>query len=146
MSEEDRECEAHFAKNVIRNDEGRYVVCLSFRNSNPHIGDSRTIALKHLVSLERKLDRDATLKLEYTQVIDEYKKLGHMSLVENPGNDGFYLPHHAVIKQSSNTTKVRVVFDASAKSTNGVALNDFFDDRTDNSRKIVFTCNLIQNL
>ena len=37
---------------------------------------------------------------------------------------GFYLPHHAAIKEDSITTKTRVVFDGSAKNSSGMSLND----------------------
>lgn len=36
----------------------------------------------------------------------------------------FYLPHQPVIKETSLTTKLRVVFDASAKTSLGMSLND----------------------
>lgn len=36
----------------------------------------------------------------------------------------YYLPHHGVLKESSLTTKLRVVFDASCATTSGVSLND----------------------
>ena len=39
-------------------------------------------------------------------------------------NEGFYLPHNSIIKNLSSATKLRVVFDASAKSTSGVSLNE----------------------
>jgi len=65
--------------------------------------------------------------------MDEYLSLGHMQLV--PGEDDnsydntsnklvLFVPHQAVFKESSMTTKTRVVFDASAKSTTDVSVND----------------------
>jgi len=57
-------------------------------------------------------------------VLEEYLRLGHMSRVKEPENDGYYMSHHAVVKESSNTTKIRVVFDASAKINNDISLND----------------------
>lgn len=56
----------------------------------------------------------------------EYETLNHMSEVDPNKSSGvtYYLPHHAVIKQTSTTSKIRVVFDGSAKATNNVSLND----------------------
>ncbi|XP_025832766.1 uncharacterized protein LOC112905148 [Agrilus planipennis] len=50
-----------------------------------------------------------------------------MSLIEGEDNHSsikYFIPHHAVIKKDSLTTKLRVVFDASAKTTTGSSLND----------------------
>ena len=40
-----------------------------------------------------------------------------------PG-EGYYMPMHSVSKVTSSTTKLRVVFDASAKTTSGLSYND----------------------
>ncbi|XP_033229212.1 uncharacterized protein LOC117180807 [Belonocnema kinseyi] len=51
-----------------------------------------------------------------------------MSLLSNQeaSRPGYYLLHHTVIKEDSLTTKTRVVFDGSAKTSTGVSLNDTF--------------------
>lgn len=53
-----------------------------------------------------------------------YLKCGHMSISESPQNEGYYLPHHAVIREDKTTSKLRTVFDGSAKTSNGVPLNE----------------------
>jgi hypothetical protein len=56
----------------------------------------------------------------------EYEKLGHMEpVIQQEGNNPcYFLPHHPVFKDTSSTTKTRVVFDGSAKTSNGLSLND----------------------
>ncbi|XP_044314736.1 uncharacterized protein LOC123037552 [Drosophila rhopaloa] len=74
---------------------------------------------------EVRLSKNALLRKQYNSVIQEYLDLGHMHLVSpNDDSSNFYLPHHAVFKPDSTTTKVRVVFNASNKSSNGYSLND----------------------
>lgn len=125
LSPEELACEEHFQRNITRDSSGRYVVALPFQRSHQALGESRARALKRLDALERKFHRNTELRDQYSAVINEYLELGHMS----PARDtekatGFYLPHHAVIKEASMTTKIRVVFDGSAKSSTGVSLND----------------------
>ncbi|XP_076383878.1 uncharacterized protein LOC143262639 [Megalopta genalis] len=66
---------------------------------------------KRFYSLERKFCKDPDLLIHYKQFLSEYLALGHMTEVSD-ARDGkeFYLPHHAVIKECSFTTKVRVTY------------------------------------
>ncbi|XP_011881913.1 PREDICTED: uncharacterized protein LOC105569791, partial [Vollenhovia emeryi] len=123
-SDEQIDCEAHFEGTVSRDADGHHKVRLPFRKSNTRLGESRSIALRRLLSLERKLSSNAALRKEYARVIEKYLTLNHTLAIEGPDDDGYYLPHHAVIKEASNTTKVRMVFDASAKTNSGMSLSD----------------------
>ncbi|XP_076659917.1 uncharacterized protein LOC143363203 [Halictus rubicundus] len=125
LSESDVVCESHFQKHTIRNPDGRYVVALPFNEKLSRLGDSKVQAIKRLNSLERKLQREPALKQEYHAVIKEYLDLGHMSELpqEQQSPEGYYLPHHGVVKVTSDTTKLRVVFDGSATTNSGISLN-----------------------
>ena len=63
---------------------------------------------------------------EYDHIIQHQRQAGIVEIVENPahqdGNRVYYLPHHAVIRIDKETSKVRIVYDASA-SENGPSLN-----------------------
>lgn len=91
------------------------------------VGESKCIAEKRLKSLETRLKNNSKLREDYTKVIQEYLDLKHMRRVtdkERDNSKAIYLPHHAVVREDKDTTKVRVVFDASCKGTNGMSLNE----------------------
>ena len=114
----------HFNDNVSRNGDGNFVVSIPFCNTLDSLGDSYQSALSRFQALERRFQRDNALKQKYSEFIHEYIKLGHMEPLCSDVSPRFLLPHHGVIKESSSTTRLRVVFDGSCKSTSGVSLND----------------------
>lgn len=92
------------------------------------IGESRSQAVRRFLSLEHVLNRKGNFQ-EVNAVMQEYLNLGHAETVPIEDMDKdltsvFYLPMHVLYKSSSSTTKIRAVFDASAKSASGVSLND----------------------
>ncbi|XP_041448462.1 uncharacterized protein LOC121404014 [Drosophila obscura] len=128
VGESDSYCESNFLQTTTRATSGKYMVTLPFRDPG-HLGSglgySRSIALAQFLRNENRLKRDSPLHEQYVSVIQEYSDLGHMTEVP-PSHDSnnYYLPHHAVIKPDSTTTKLRVVFNASSPSANGTSLND----------------------
>lgn len=126
LTDEERRYELHFQSNTQREPSGRYIVQLPFNDKINELGDSYTIALKHFRSLERSLENNDCMRQQYIEFLRQYEALGHMTDVTNSESNhrGCYLPHHAVIKETSVTTKVRVVFDGSAKTNSGMSLND----------------------
>lgn len=125
LSKEESKCEEIFRNEHKRTLEGRFEVPLLFSENPRVLGESKTAALKRLYNMERKFKKDSLLQNRYTEFMDEYIKLGHMSALSDSNDQRInYLPHHAVIKESSASTKLRVVFDASSATTTGKSLND----------------------
>ncbi|XP_011860172.1 PREDICTED: uncharacterized protein LOC105557524 [Vollenhovia emeryi] len=120
-------CERHFLENVSQTPSGRYMVKLSIKESAiAKLGDSENIARKRLQALEKRFKRESTLRRRYEHFIQEYATLGHMKLAFPHSNEGpsCYLPHHCVFKAAGPSSKLRVVFDASCKTSTGFSLND----------------------
>uniref|UniRef100_A0AAG5DRE2 Peptidase aspartic putative domain-containing protein n=1 Tax=Anopheles atroparvus TaxID=41427 RepID=A0AAG5DRE2_ANOAO len=125
-SPDERHCEAIDKSTTQRDPSGRYIVRLPKQpDFFDKLGLSKDMALNRFTLLERRLQRDPGLKEEYHKFMKEYLELKHMSLTTPTENDhGYYLPHHPVLKASSSTTKLRVVFDGSAKTSTGYSLNE----------------------
>lgn len=118
-------CEIHFTKNT-KHINNQFIVKLPLKTDPKNLGESYTLAKNRFYSLERKLIKNPDLYCNYKKFMQEYLDLGHMAEVkgiENADNE-YFIPHHAVIRETSLTTKTRVVFDASMKTTNDLSLND----------------------
>ncbi|XP_055591187.1 uncharacterized protein LOC129743233 [Uranotaenia lowii] len=126
LSVEEAACENHFRQTVQRNSEGRYIVRLPLKEADSKVGDNRCIALRRYHMVEARLQRNKDLRSQYKDFMSEYLTLGHMQRIDDAerSHPQYYLPHHAVIRADSSTTKVRVVFDASCKPATGKSLND----------------------
>lgn len=126
---EEIKCETHFTKTCAREINGRFVLKLPFRENVNQLGESRSIAEKRFYNIERRLKANSELKDAYVKFMQEYQDLGHMVLkgdttIHSINNPQVYLPHHAVIRTESSTTRIRVVFDASTKTSTSISLND----------------------
>ena len=129
LSPEERIVIQHFQENHQRAESCRFLIPLPKKpNCKPLGGESRSQAVRRYLSLERALQSKNRFD-EFSSVIEEYFEQEHAELVptsdlDKPASQTFYLPMHAVRKESSTTTKVHAVFDASAASSSVVSLND----------------------
>ncbi|XP_008182367.1 uncharacterized protein LOC103309231 [Acyrthosiphon pisum] len=132
FTDEEKSCITHFNENLAQNEDGRFIVKLPFKENCHQLGNSYTSALRRFLSLEKRLIKNPELYMKYIMFMSEYENLNHMERVYDAGSDKqlidsakyFYLPHSYVINERSRTTKLRVVFDGSAKTSSGVSLND----------------------
>ena len=127
LSKEEQASEKIFVDSHTRTDSGRFVVALPFSGPEPTFIDTRTIALRRFLSLERRLRLDPVLYEGYRAFMKDYCDSGHMSLASScRDSDGssYYIAHHAVQRPESTTTALRVVFDCSMKDARAQSLND----------------------
>ena len=128
LSKEDQMALDHFKDTHSRLEDGRYQVRLPMHPTPPPLGESRQRAIKRYQQNQRSLSRQGKWN-EFSEAVREYSEMQHSE--EIPKQDLgksqsklFYMPMHGVVKASSTSTKLRIVFDCSAKTSSGFSLND----------------------
>ena len=115
----------HFSSTLQRRGE-RYEVSLPWREQHDNLPDNYNLSRRRLHCLLKRLQQNPEVLREYNSIICDQLERGIIEEVgdsEVTSNVIHYLPHHAVIRHDKETTKVRVVYDASARSS-GPSLND----------------------
>ena len=93
---------------------------LLWKDSNDTLPINRSLAVSQFLSLDNKLNKKSELKKRYTDTIHDYINKGHAAKLI-AGNAKLTLktmncvPHHAVFN-INKPSKLRIVFDASAKT------------------------------
>ncbi|XP_045446878.1 uncharacterized protein LOC123655084 [Melitaea cinxia] len=125
-TDEEELCEAHFVQNMSRNEDGRFSVGIPLKGNESELGQSFERAKACFLALERRLAKQPVLRAMYVDFMKEYLSLGHMALsdIDAPHENSYFMPHHGVLRDESTTTKLRVVFNASAPTNSGLSLND----------------------
>ena len=99
---------------------------LPWKEFHKPLPDHYQLSLKRIWGLLRRLRQNPSALQEYNHIIQDQLKKGIIEPVSEKtptSNRIHYLPHHAVVRSDKSTTKVRVVYDASAKS-DGPSLNE----------------------
>ena len=94
------------------------------KGNKDQLANNQEAALKHLEITERNLANKDFVKEEYQSTLNAYLGkgyLGKLSPVEKQPPESWYVPHFPIVRIDKTTTKVRIVFDCSARHS-GVSL------------------------
>jgi hypothetical protein len=114
--------QAYFLDTVKVNDDGRCEVRLPWIEGHPPVPRNINLAKKRLENVLRKLE-EGKLKAAYDEVFVDWLQEGIIEEIPmSQWDEGHYLPHRPVVRESG-TTRVRSVFDASARERGQPSLN-----------------------
>lgn len=99
---------------------------LPWKESHNPLPNNYQLSYKRLWGLLQRLKQSPSVLQQYNSIIEDQIKQGVVEPVSNltTSNLCHYLPHHAVVRIDRFTTKLRIVYDASARTVDGPSLND----------------------
>ena len=108
-------------------DAKRYSTTLPKRCDLDILPDNYSLSASRVISTLKKLKAIPEQLKEYDNIIRTQESRGQIERVdmkENPFTVCHYLPHRGVVREDRETTKMRIVFDASAKRKGHPSLNE----------------------
>jgi hypothetical protein len=117
-----------FKEQLARNTEGWYETGLPWRANHPPLPNNARGSVRRLGNLVKRLEKQPELMTKYDEIIQDQIYQGIVEKVTPssvPANNEFYIPHKPVVRETAESSKVRVVYDTSAKAyEKAPSLND----------------------
>ena len=114
------------AERSITCNDRSYRIAILWKDNLITLPNNVDMAAQRLQNLEKRLSRQPEIAEEHTRIIGEHIKKRYITKLPPVEDDKivkWYFPHFLVIRKDRSTTKVWIVFDASARY-NDIALND----------------------
>ena len=110
--------------------ENQWMIPYPWRKDPYLLPDNRGLAIKHLESTERRLERNPEQAEAYCKQMEEMESMKFARKLSKEEQDRYhgpvhYIPHHAVLRPDKKSTPVRIVFNSSS-AFQGHALNDYW--------------------
>ncbi|KAK3742407.1 hypothetical protein QZH41_020716, partial [Actinostola sp. cb2023] len=114
-----------FKEQLKRDPVGWYETGLPWKGNHPSLPNNKEGSLKRLNSIVRKLERQQLFG-QYDDIIKDQIAQGIVEPAsEHVEGREFYIPHKPVLRETAESTKLRIVYDASARAyDNAPSLND----------------------
>ena len=120
-----------FKEQLKRSPEGWYEVGLPWKGNHPPLLNNEAGSLKRLNALTKRLETQPEMLERYDSVIQDQLAQGIVERVESKAKEReFYIPHKPVIRETAESTKLRIVYDASVRaSENAPSFNECLEIR-----------------
>ncbi len=119
-----------FEQNTIYKN-NRYETRLLWKEDHGELKNNFEIAKRRLFGLNSKFKQNEEFYYRYRDIINEQLEDKIIEEVKSNSeiNDriGYFMPHHAVVRECKETTRVRICYDASSKAKGESSLNDFLE-------------------
>ena len=106
-----------FMEQLVRSPEGWYETGLLWKGNHSPLPDNQRGSLRRLQNLARKLEKQLGMLEKYDAIIQDQLSQGIVERVySEPQGKAFYIPHKAVVRETAESTKIRIVYASSVRA------------------------------